>query len=165
MTIAEKIGVARDLFGAWQHMLWEDAKVRSLLETLQEKVAASRKVSLCLGVFAACKRCEEEEGGSCCGAGIEDRYSSHLLLINLLLGKTLPTERCFANSCYFLQTGGCSLMARDILCINYLCPIIHELLAHDDLISLQAVTGEEMDTLFLLHEAVKQFTNSLSHDH
>ena len=115
--------------------------------------------------MAACKRCDEEEGGSCCGAGIENRYPPPLLLINLLLGQALPAERCFANSCFFLGTDGCMLMARDVLCINYLCTGFQKSLAHEDLVRLQTVTGEEMETVFRVHEAVKQFLTERTHDH
>jgi hypothetical protein len=121
-------------------------------------------VSRDLGVFAACKQCEEEEGGSCCGSGIENRYSPHLLLVNLLLGSCLPEDRCFENSCYFLGKDGCVLKARDILCINYLCAKINRLLAHEDLLALQKATGKEMETVFFLHEAVKKVIGG-SHNH
>ncbi len=165
MTIEEKIELAQDLFSTWRDEIRGEAKLRGLLEALHEKVSASGKVSLDLGIFAVCKRCDEEEGGSCCGAGIENRYSPHLLLINLLLGGSLPAGRGLANGCYFLKKDGCCLMARHILCINYLCTRIQRWLAHEDLMRLQAVTGEEMETVFLLHEAVKQFISCRNHDH
>jgi hypothetical protein len=165
MTIDEKINAAQDLFKIWGEELLSDAKLRSLMEALRQSVSASGEVNVKLGVSAACKHCEEEEGGSCCGAGIENRYTPHLLLINLLSGGTLPEERRYPNGCYFLKRDGCSLMARDILCINYLCARIQELLPHDDLLTLQAVTGDEMETVFLLHEAVKQFIRRRDYDH
>jgi hypothetical protein len=165
MTIDEKIKIAQDLFRAWRDEIWGDAKLRELLELLEEKLAASRKINVDHGVFAVCKHCEEEEGGSCCGAGIENRYSPLLLLLNLLLGRALPTGRLIANSCYFLGKDGCGLLARHTLCINYLCTRIQKSLSREDLIGLQAVTGEEMETLFFLHEAVKQFINGRSQDH
>jgi hypothetical protein len=165
MTIGEKIRVARDLFTRWGEELWAEASIRGLLEALREKVAASAKVSLEVGLFEACQRCDEEDGGSCCGVGIENRYSPHLLLISLLLGQVLPAERRFANSCYFLGADGCVLLARDILCINYLCAGVQKSLAHENLVRLQTITGEEMETVFLVHEAVKHFLNGQNHDH
>jgi hypothetical protein len=165
MTIDEKIKIAQDLFRAWHDEIWADARVRELLEVLEEKLAASRKINIDLGVFAVCQHCEDEGGGSCCGAGIENRYSPHLLLLNLLLGRELPTGHCIVSSCYFLGKDGCGLLARDILCINYLCASIQKWLSREDLIGLQTVTGEEMETMFRLHEAVKQFINCRSHVH
>ena len=165
MTIDEKIKLAQDLFSCWGEELWAEPKICGLLEALREKTASSTEVSLEVGLFAACRRCDEEEGGSCCGAGIEDRYSPHLLLINLLLGKPLPAARRLANSCYFLGPEGCMLPARDVLCINYLCAGLQKSLAHEDLLRLQAIIGEEMETVFLTHEAVKQFLNGRNRDH
>lgn len=165
MTSAEAMEMARQLFGQWGDSLGADSRIRGLLETLRAKVAASGRVALEVGVAAACQRCEEEEGGSCCGAGIEDRYSPQLLLINLLLGRTFPAARRFADSCYFLGADGCMLLARDILCINYLCPGLQKSLAHEDLVRLQTTTGEEMESVFRLYDAVKQFLREQGRNH
>ena len=165
MTIDEKVKIAQDLFGAWRDEIWADAKLRGLLEVLEEKLAASKKINVDVGVFAVCKHCEEQEGGSCCGAGIENRYSPHLLLLNLLMGRELQAGRHIANSCYFLGKDGCGLLARHILCVNYLCTGIQERFSREDLTGLQTVTGEEMETVFLLHEAIKEFISCRSRDH
>jgi hypothetical protein len=161
MTVSERIRVAEGIMRAWGDRLRGDEELRRLLDGLREKVSASRAAHQDLGVFEACRHCDEEEGGSCCGAGIEDRYSPHLLLLHLLLGGTLPPERCFADSCYFLEPGGCVLKVRDILCINYLCDRIQKRLSADQLARLQAVMGFEMDAVFKLHERVKEFLRSL----
>jgi len=165
MTSNENMKVAQCLFARWGKELLADSRIHGLLEALREKVEASGRVARELGLVAACKHCEEEEGGSCCGAGIEDHYTPHLLLINLLLGRTLPPDRRLSGSCCFLGTDGCTLMARHILCINYLCPNLQRSLAHENLVRLQATTGEEMETVFRLHEAVKQFLVEREHDH
>jgi len=165
MTSNENMKVAQCLFARWGKELLADSRIHGLLEALREKVAASGRVARKLGLVAACKHCEEEEGGSCCGAGIENRYTPHLLLINLLLGRTLPPDRRLSDSCYFLGTDGCTLTARHILCINYLCPNLQRSLTHENLVRLQATTGEEMETVFRLHEAVKQFLVEGEHDH
>jgi len=165
MTSNENMKVAQCLFARWGKELLADSRIHGLLEALREKVAASGRVARELGLVAACKHCEEEEGGSCCGAGIENRYTPHLLLINLLLGRTLPPDRRLSDSCYFLGTDGCTLTARHILCINYRCPILQRSLTHENLVRLQATTGEEMETVFRLHEAVKQFLVEGEHDH
>ncbi len=165
MTSKENMKVAQGLFARWGKELLADSRIHGLLEALREKVAASGRVARELGLVAACKHCEEEEGGSCCGAGIEDRYPPHLLLINLLLGRTLPPDRRLSDSCYFLGTEGCTLTARHVLCINYLCPNLQRSLAHENLVRLQATTGEEMETVFRLHETVKQFLVEREHDH
>ena len=152
--IRQRIAAARNLLPAAKSTLDRDGGLPTLLETVREKAEASRTALFRYGVVAECRRCEEEEGGSCCGAGIEDRYTAVLLLINLLLGGSLPEERRFEKSCYFLGETGCSLLVRDTLCVNYLCRAVQKKLPQDDLISLQAVAGEEMDAVFRLHERI-----------
>ena len=109
------------------------------------------------GVASACRHCSEEDGDTCCGAGIENRYTPRLLLINLLLGNVFPEKRFRSNGCFFLSEKGCSLKARLVLCVNYLCPKIQGMGSSEELARLQTITGQEMDEGFLLDEAVKKF--------
>jgi hypothetical protein len=60
------------------------------------------------------------------------------------------------NSCYFLGEYGCLLTARHVLCVNYICKKLQKKLTRDELIELQPCAGEELDTLFILHEAIKK---------
>lgn len=101
MTSNENMKVAQCLFARWGKELLADSRIHGLLEALREKVEASGRVARELGLVAACKHCEEEEGGSCCGAGIEDHYTPHLLLINLLLGRTLPPTAASPTAAIF----------------------------------------------------------------
>jgi hypothetical protein len=110
-----------------------------------------------VGIVAECRRCEEEEGGSCCGSGIENRYDLELLLINLLLGASLAEHADRAKSCRFLGERGCTLVARHVLCVNYLCARLRETLSPGQLSLLQDSSGEELETEFFLHEAIKRF--------
>lgn len=157
-SIEEKICTANEFFARWGAELGHDPAVKRLLRQLRSDLAASTNATQELGVIAACKYCDEQEGGSCCGAGIENRYSSVLLLINLLLGVTLPVKRYSLGSCYFLGDRGCLLHARQVICVNYLCTKVQNILLTDDLIKLQTVNGAELDTMFLLHERIKKFT-------
>ncbi len=95
--------------------------------------SASMQAMRALRVVQACKWCEEQEGGSCCGAGIENRYDPLQLLINLLLDVSLPDRQKYPDSCYFLETDGCCLKARHVLCVNYLCKKLQENLSKDEL--------------------------------
>jgi hypothetical protein len=88
-----------------------------------------------------------------CGAGIENRYNETFLLLNLLFGIDLPSERRFENSCFFLGERGCGLKVRDVLCVNYLCQAIQKSMDPADRQRLQEAVGEELNTVFLLHEA------------
>ncbi len=156
LTIQEKIEKAQAMFEAWSEELAQEQSIGQLLEKLARNAARSQEAMVRLGVVACCTACEVEEGGSCCGAGIENRYTPTLLLINLLLGQSLPLTRPRENSCHFLSERGCSLMARHVLCINYLCHKIEKKLTMEELMKLQAVTGEEMETGFVLHEKIHQ---------
>jgi len=154
--IEEKIQQAQDLLVRHEAQLRQDPQVRDLLERLSHQIQASMEVMQALGVVAACRTCEELEGGSCCGVGIENRYSVTLLVINLLLGAVLPGELLLIDSCYFLGEKGCSLKARHVLCVNYLCAKIQRNLDKPDLIKLQTIVGEELETGFRLYEIIRK---------
>jgi len=160
LSIREKIKEALSLYRACREALLADERVRDLLERTERSVEASRGVMLSGGVVEACRWCEEEAGGSCCGAGIENRYSSHLLLANLLLGVELPRKRKHMDSCYFLGDRGCCLTIRHVLCVNYLCERLQRDLPPDVLRALQESSGVELDTGFILHERLKKITRS-----
>ena len=98
ILINEKITIAKDLHGRWGESLRTDPCISAQLKELSARVEASSSLCLLSGVARACRLCDREEGGSCCGAGIEDRYSPELLLINLLLGVTLPESRIWQRA-------------------------------------------------------------------
>lgn len=156
MTIEMKIRKARELYGQCGEKLGADPRVLQLLEKLEAQWRASWQVMEETGIVASCRHCEEEEGGSCCGRDIENRYNETLLLLNLLCGLSLPDERSHANSCIFLGDSGCRLKVRDVICVNYLCTDVQKRLSHEDLVRVQQTVGNELDTVFLLHETVKK---------
>jgi hypothetical protein len=155
-TIQEKIEQAHNLFETCGDSLRENPSIRTLLNKLQECIENTKDSMFKLGVVAECKHCEEQEGGSCCGTGIENKYDVELLLVNLLLEASLRDQQPSQNSCYFLGEKGCKLTARHVLCVNYICQKLQKKLAREQLISLQTCAGEELDTLFILHEAIKK---------
>jgi hypothetical protein len=157
LTIQKKITRARDLLKSWEVELRAERSLHDSLDYLQACIEASRQIMAEIGVVTECRRCEEEEGGSCCGSGIENRYNEVLLLINLLLGVSLPEGADRTKSCYFLGERGCTLVARHVLCVNYLCARLRERLTPAQLSRLQAASGEELETEFRLHEAIKRF--------
>lgn len=156
-SIQQKIKLAREIYVLWREELRRDPSIRDLLEKLQKSIKASREAMLDLGIVGACKRCDEEEGGSCCGAGLENKFDTFLLLVNLLLGVSLPDYHRRLDSCYLLTTKGCMLKARLVLCVDFLCPKIIQALRHDELVRLQQISGEELVTCFMLYDAIKKF--------
>jgi hypothetical protein len=155
-SIYEKIEQAHNLGETCGSSLMKDPHIDALLRKLRNCIENTNKSMVTLGVVAECKNCEEREGGSCCGSGIENKYDAVLLLINLLLGSSLENEESSRNSCYFLGKKGCTLTARHVLCVNYICQKLQKKLTREELITLQTCAGEELDTLFFLHEAIKK---------
>ena len=155
-SIYKKIEQAHNLLETCGSSLIEDPQIHALLRKLRDCIENTNQSMVTLGVVAECKNCEEREGGSCCGSGIENKYDAVLLLINILLGFSLENEKPSGNSCYFLGEKGCKLTARHVLCVNYMCQKLQKKLAREQLISLQTCAGEELDTLFILHEAIKK---------
>jgi len=153
--IEEKTAWARHCYKEFGDDLVKEKTLVDLLPHLMTAIAASRKEMLQTGFVDVCRRCEEEDGGSCCGVGIENRYDGWLLLVNLLLGVKLPETRRQTDSCFLLGKGGCLLMARHIICINYLCKKITDQIDPRVILKLREKESEEVNTLFILHENIK----------
>ena len=134
--------------------LRKDEVVNRLLAELRVRVDASRQAMIAAGLVEACRICEEEEGGSCCGRGMEDHYDGVMLLINLLLGVDIEKERRDEPSCFFLGGEGCRLSARDHICVNYLCMKVMESFSPTSLAEMRECQGRELDTFFRLTDHV-----------
>lgn len=132
--------------------LLQDQRLRDLLEALKHAVGRSREEMLRTGIVDLCRECEEKEGGSCCGAGLERNYSAVLLLVNRLLGVALPRRREKPSSCFFLSSTGCGLLARHVLCINYICNKITSGVKPGQLAALREAEGDEILLLFQANE-------------
>ncbi len=153
-----KVDWANDCFDRERSRLLEDRRLADLLEALKNAVDRSRDEMLRTGIVDLCRECEEKEGGSCCGAGLEKYYSAKLLLINRLLGVTLPSQREKPSSCFFLSSSGCRLVARHVFCINFVCNKITSRIEPDQLASLRKAEGEEILFLFQVNEKLKKLT-------
>ncbi|MDZ7700189.1 MAG: hypothetical protein U5R49_25760 [Deltaproteobacteria bacterium] len=153
--IEAKIAWVRACNDRFGERLLNDIRVSAQIETLKAATEASFKEMTRSGVREMCRRCETEEGGSCCGAGLENRYDGWLLLINALLGVTIPAERWRKDACFFLGETGCRLRARHVICINYVCKKITDAFSPSRLEKLREREGEEIQTLFRLNESIK----------
>ena len=153
--IQEKVAWAENCYQAIKAQLLGDEKLADLLIRYREAALVSHGEMDRAGVVNECKDCEEREGGSCCGEGLEDRYNGILLLINLLLDRKLPEQRHDTLSCYFLGPGGCLLLARHVICVNYICNKITEKNDPAKLALLRKKEGNELEILFFLHERVR----------
>jgi hypothetical protein len=160
LSAEDKVRLAMSMYKTFGEELRRDLPLANLLGEMKEKVRCSWRTMAELGISAACARCDETAPeGSCCSRGLENKFDSVLLLINLLLGIQLPLERMRDDSCRFLGPSGCVLEARTLLCIDYLCPEVEKELGIESLMKMQEVAGEEIRTAFLLAERVKRLVN------
>ncbi|MCU0572029.1 MAG: hypothetical protein MUC41_03445 [Syntrophobacteraceae bacterium] len=160
MTVQQKIERVREVFEQHGESLRDEPVVARLMRELESHWGSSWRLMEETGIVSACRHCEEEEGGSCCGRGIEDKYGEILLFLNLLWDVDLPEDRLLQDSCHFLGDSGCRLKIRDVLCVNYLCTAIQKRLTPADLARVQQVVGCELDTTFVLQETVKRLLKS-----
>lgn len=154
--IEEKIAWAEACHRRTGRQLLEDRTISDLLAKIRTAIHASHVEMMKTGIVDLCRECEQEEGGSCCGAGMENRYDGRLILINLLLEKSIPKTRRDPKSCFFLGNQGCLLQARHVICINYVCRKITERIEPGKINALREKEGQEVNLLFLLHEQIKK---------
>ena len=154
--VTQKIKQAEAYYLAEKENFFSDRKLMELLHDFEIAVQDSRQTMEEIGITTLCRDCEEKEGGSCCGKGLENKYSETLLLINLLLDISLPQTRYDPKSCFFLGKNGCLLAARHVLCVNYLCSKINNKINPDKILLLRQKEGIELDLLFLINERVKK---------
>jgi hypothetical protein len=155
-TIEGRIRWARKFFGLYKDIIRTDSETSSLLVDFEAAYRATRRAADETGIPSLCAACDREQGGSCCGAGIELRYDGWMLLLNLLFGIELPESRARAGSCFFLRDTGCILAAREVLCLNYLCPNVIEKVPFSKIFILREFEGREIEILFRLNERIKR---------
>jgi len=154
--IEEKVTWAESQLSSCKEAVLADPGLTELLQLFKGAKALSQSHMEGSGIVEICRRCEMEGGGSCCGAGIEDRYDEWLLLVNLLLGVKLPRQRWKDDSCFFLGPEGCKLAARHAICINYLCKEVIDQVDAEQIARLREKEGEELELLFFICERVRK---------
>ncbi len=157
VTIEDKIEEAETIWREHGSILMEDLHLRSALKELEAAIEESWCLMRRLNVVESCSICATEVSkGGCCGAGIEDWYDSHVLLINLMLGQEIPQNRIDENGCLFLGPKGCMLKARFHFCINYLCHHIKQKLSERDLRLLKAQNGREIYSGWMVENIIRE---------
>lgn len=150
------IARARALFALHGESLSDDPGIGRLLAAYREAIARTGELMRESGVCAACARCAGFGHGSCCFQGIENEYDSILLLVNLLLGCSLPDEPAVPESCFFLGEEGCRLPARYYFCVNYLCPDLQESLDPEVVRRLLHAVGRELSAGWEVEHALRR---------
>ena len=154
--IEEKITWAKNCHRERGADLHRDDEIGFLLKELKKAIRASHREMAHTGIIESCGLCEEKEGGSCCGAGLEKKYTGLLLLINLLLGHSIPGRRQDPSGCFFLGKEGCGLLSRQVICINYLCKKLTDQIDLHTIAPLREKEGIELGLLFHLNERIKK---------
>ncbi|MGB9711639.1 MAG: hypothetical protein ACP5SG_05120 [Dissulfurimicrobium sp.] len=135
----------------------EDTEISGLIEGYRVAIKDTWSAMSEAGVSAQCMDCAINDGGSCCGRGIEDRFDATLLLINLFMGIRLPTARFDQTGCMFLGERGCLIAARHLICVNYICKRLNERIAKDAIMRVKEKIGREAVAGFALEEALKKW--------
>ncbi|MFA5354740.1 MAG: hypothetical protein WC291_10965, partial [Thermodesulfovibrionales bacterium] len=131
-------------------------ELQALLLSLDSDIENTRQIMGETGIAQECAGCASTGGGICCVRRVSYNCDSIILLINLLLGVSLPVEHEAPDACHFLTQTGCSLRARPVICINYLCRRLKNRIPPEKLLRFQEISGQEMDTLFRVEEFIKK---------
>ena len=155
-TVADQIGTALYLQKLCGRSLMQDREICTLLDGLDLHIEATQSAMVRAGIVNECAACAVTGEGTCCGVRTGYKYSSVLLLINLLLGSALPLAPDDQRLCHFLTKQGCSLRARHVICVNFICQRLRDVIPHNSLCNVQDIAGGEIDTLFALEECIKK---------
>ncbi|AEA47259.1 hypothetical protein [Archaeoglobus veneficus] len=162
-AVEERIALAKRIYATYGSKLLEDEVVRNLLRKLDSAIDATRKFMVEIGLVELCRECAME-GKCCCRKWVENEYGIDTLLVNLLLGVELPSERVIPNACFFVGPNGCRLRVREVICVDFLCGKVTETLGHETVVKLQEIEGEELETGFLLKERIKELLSKFENE-
>ncbi len=151
----KKIKWAKRIYNTFGSRLLEDETVRSLLKKYERSIDNNWKVMEQTGVVEECTRCALEDGGSCCGSGIENKFDVVNLLINLLMKVSLPKGPWDPTGCWFLGERGCLIKARHVICVNFICRRLYDRLDKEAIRRVQNAMQQETEYGFMLEEYLK----------
>ena len=154
-TIADQIRTAIRLWKFCEQSLMQDRQVCALVKGLDLDIEATQSAMVRAGIVNECSDCAISGQGTCCGVRAGYKCDSILLLINLLLGRNLPSVPADAHLCHFLTKQGCALRARHVICINFVCQRLRDVIPHNLLCRVQEIAGRDIDALFVLEECIK----------
>lgn len=156
-TVKDMVRKAASLYRAHAESLLHHPEICILLGRYERAVQGTSRRMRESGVAKACTVCATRGPGSCCFPGIEEGYDEVLLLINLLLGCSLPGDREIPDSCFFVGQNGCKLLARYYFCLHYLCPELQRELGADAVRALLSTVGEELHAGWQLEQRLRNW--------
>ncbi len=134
---------ARELYAQRGEPFRRHPRLPALLGDYRRAIAQTGALSARLGLPAMCTSCAARKE-VCCFRGVERRYDENLLLLNLLLGVSLPGERRQEDACWFCGPRGCLLVAKHSFCLNFYCQALKETLGGEGLARLRRQVGLEL---------------------
>ncbi len=152
-----KIEWAHRLYRKYGREILASTAMKEALARYKSAIQATWKAMDETGISRECGRCATEDGGSCCAKGIENRFDLFILLLNLLMDREIPARRWDPEGCRFLGPQGCKLLARHVICINFICKRLYSRIPQRDIQRVQQAMEEETTLAFLLEEAVKKW--------
>jgi hypothetical protein len=162
ICIENLIASAYNLRISYGDSLLQDSEMHTLLQRLNKTIAATINKMESVGVVKECADCAVHGEGTCCGARTGYKCDRILILLNLLLGVSPVIQTLHPHLCPFLTEQGCSLRARPVICVNFICERLRRNITHENLVRLQEVAGEELNALFTAEEYVKKKIASIS---
>lgn len=127
--VPQKLSCAKGLYELYASELLTLPGMRDKLHQLEILSQALQRQMASMTMFALCKACAEKAGGGCCSAFMANETDSLLLLLNMLLGVEVASQRDDAFECCYLGPLGCTLRVKPIFCLNYNC---HQILTGND---------------------------------
>ncbi|MEW6419584.1 MAG: hypothetical protein AB1480_15970 [Nitrospirota bacterium] len=160
--IENLIASAYNLRISYGDLLLQDSKLHTLLQRLNKTISATINEMESVGVVKECADCAVHGEGTCCGIRTGYKCDRILILLNLLLDVSPVIQTRHPHLCPFLTEQGCSLRARPVICVNFICQRLRRNITHEGLVRLQEIAGEELDALFNAEEYVKKKIASIS---
>lgn len=159
--IVHNIKLAYNLFEALDTQFQNDEEFRTLLQKLDKNIDTTHHYMDMYGISDECADCSLHGKDTCCGKRTGFQCDPIILFLNLKLGYSLKVQGPSPHLCSFLSVNGCTLRVRPILCVNFICKRLRDNIPHQNLVQLQTVAGEELNTLFLIENTIKRTSLTL----
>jgi len=124
--------------------LRKDAAISSFIEDYRAALVVSREVMERSAMIELCSACAAKTPGGCCFMEVEQWYDPVLLLINIILGCSLPGIREVPGNCIFLGERGCRISGRYHFCVNYLCDTLKREIGGEMMEKVMSASGLEI---------------------
>lgn len=147
---------SENLFKSYHHLLLKDPYLNEQLKLLRDSIEQSRNTMRESGMSAECFKCSVNDEATCCGNEYSLYCNAILLLINRLLGVEIKQQTYSKTLCAYITPTGCSLLARPVICLNFLCNRLRANIPHHRIVITQNIVGKELDNLFRIEEYIKK---------